>query len=157
MSTIGEKFDKQFDVENLVKEVEEIEANGGGGDFAEVPAGSYDVKIQKLELGESKNSGNPMLICWFKILAGEYKGQLIFMNQVLHEAFLRHRANEFLRSLDSGEEVKFRGFADYENLIMDVFEAVDGKLEFGLKYGENSKGYKTYQITDVYDADGNEG
>jgi len=34
---------------------------------------------------------------------------------------------------------------------MDIHEAIDGKLEYGLKYGKNSKGYNTYEITDVFE------
>ena len=92
-----------------------------------------------------------MLTVWMKILEGEYKGQLIFYNQVVDMGFGLHNANEFLRSLDSGLDVTFENFRQYGNLIMDIHEAIDGKLEYGLKYGKNSKGYNTYEITDVFE------
>src|SRR5690606_32566074 len=98
MTTIWEKFDKMIDTkalkENAAKAAEQ-------GDFSEVPHGKYEVSIEKLELGESKN-GNPMMVCWMQILDSEYKGSYIFYNQVLHVGFGVHKANEFLRSLDSG-------------------------------------------------------
>lgn len=148
INNIWEKFDKMVDVENLKKDVAEVAENGL--QFREVPDGKYEVKIEKMELKESK-SGRPMLTVWMKILEGEYKGQLIFYNQVIDMGFGLHNANEFLRSLDSGIDVEFENFTQYNNLIMDIHEAIDGKLEYGLEYGTNSKGYNTYEITDVFE------
>ena len=145
---IWEKFDKQVDVEGLKEDVKEAAENKI--EFKEVPEGRYEVKIEKMELKESKK-GRPMVSIWMKILAGECKGQLIFYNQVVDMGFGLHNANEFLRSLDSGLDVTFENFRQYGNLIMDIHEAIDGKLEYGLKYGKNSKGYNTYEITDVFE------
>lgn len=48
---------------------------------------------------------------------------------------------------------EFKGYAAYNNLIMDVFEEIDGQaLEYGLEYGENKKGFNTYKIVDVFEA-----
>ena len=43
------KFDKAFDVEGLKRDVEELEKSDKGGEFKEVPLGSYTVKIEKME------------------------------------------------------------------------------------------------------------
>lgn len=150
MSNIWDKFDKAIDVESLAKDVEEAAENGSN--FREVPHGEYEVKIEKLELVESK-AGDPMVSCWMKVLAGEYKGSMIFMNQVITKGFQIHIVNEFLRSLDSGLEVKFKTYKQYGQLLMDIHEAIDGKLEYGLKYGEGKKGFSTYEITDVWEVE----
>ena len=105
-----------------------------------------------MELKLSKNN-NPMLSVWFKVLAGDEKGRLIFMNQVVTQKFQVHICNDFLRSLDSGIDVKFTDFGQYEQLIMDIHEAIDGKLEYGLKYGVTKKGFNTFEITDVYETE----
>ena len=105
-----------------------------------------------MELTESKK-GRPMLTVWMKILEGEYKGQLIFYNQVVDIGFGLHNANKFLRSLDSGLDVEFENFRQYGNLIMDIHEAIDGRLEYGLKYSKNSKGYDEFEITDVFEVE----
>lgn len=152
MANIWEKFNSAYDVKNLAEEVAEAEANGDTGTFEEVPHGTYDVVISKMELKLSKND-NPMLSVWFKVLAGNSKGSLIFMNQVITQKFQIHITNEFLRSLDSGLDVKFIDYGQYEQLIMDIHEAIDGKLEYGLKYGETKKGFSTFDITDVYEAE----
>ncbi len=145
---IWEKFDKQVDVEGLKKDAQAAAENKI--EFKEVPEGHYEVKIDKMELTESKK-GRPMLTVWMKILEGEYKGQLIFYNQVVDIGFGLHNANKFLRSLDSGLDVEFENFRQYGNLIMDIHEAIDGKLEYGLKYSKNNKGYDEFKITDVFE------
>ena len=145
---IWEKFDKQVDVEGLKEDVKEAAENKI--EFKEVPEGRYEVKIEKMELRQSK-TGRPMVTFWFKILQGEYNNQYIFWNQVVDMGFGLHKVNEFLRSLDSGLEVQFENFTQYGNLLMDIHEAIDGKLEYGLKYSKNSKGYDEFEITDVFE------
>lgn len=141
------KFDKQVDLEGLKKDIEDSANN----DFEEVPLGIYEVAITKLELGESKK-GDPMVKVWFKIVSGEYKGSLLFMNQVITRGFQIHIVDEFLRSLDSGIDIHFDSYSQYNELLMDVFEAIDGNFEFALKYGEN-KGFNTFEITDIFELD----
>lgn len=150
MANIWEKFDKAIDVEGLQKDVQEAAENGAN--FREVPHGEYEVKIEKLELVESK-AGDPMVTVWFKVLTGDYKGSMIFMNQVITKGFQIHIMNEFLRSLDSGYDVEFRSYSQYGQLLMDIHEAIDGQFEYGLKYGEGKKGFNTYEIVDVYEVE----
>ena len=147
---IWEKFDKQVDVEGLKEDVKEAAENKI--EFKEVPEGKYEVKITKMELKESKK-GRPMVSIWMKILEGEYKGQLIFYNQVVDIAFGLHKVNKFLRSLDSGLEVQFDNFTQYGNLLMDIHETIDGVLEYGLKYSKNNKGYDEFEITDTFEVE----
>lgn len=149
------RFDDELDLEELAQEIDTAEkGNGGSGEYKEVPLGNYEAKIDKLELSVSK-LGKPMLTCWFKILAGEFKNSRLFMNQVIERGFQIHIANDFLRSLDSGLEIKFTpngGYKAYEQMVMDVAEAIDG-LEYAVKYGETAKGFKTFEITDVFETE----
>lgn len=149
MANIWDKFDKTIDTEGLKKDVKEAAENGGGS-FEEVPEGTYEVEVEKLELKETKK-GDPMLSCWMKVTAGGCKGRLIFYNQVLTSGFGIHNANEFMKSLDSGVDVKFDNFKQYNDVILDVFEAINDKLAYALEYGKNSKGFNTYKITDVFE------
>lgn len=147
---IWTKFDQMVDTEGLKEDVREAAENKI--DYKEVPEGRYEVKIEKIELKQSK-TGRPMVAFWFKILEGEYKNQYIFWNQVVDIGFGLHKVNEFLRSLDSGLEVQFENFTQYGNLLMDIHEVIDGKLEYGLKYSKNSKGYDEFEITDVFEVE----
>lgn len=150
MANIWEKFDKVIDIEGLQKDVQEVAKNSAN--FREVPHGEYEVKIEKLELIESK-AGDPMVTVWFKVLAGDYKGSMIFMNQVITKGFQIHIMNEFLRSLDSGYDVEFKSYSQYAQLLMDIHEAIDGELEYLLKYSEGKKGFSNYEIVDVYEVE----
>lgn len=104
----------------------------------------------------TSKKGDPMLSCWMKIIDGEYKGSLIFMNQVVTQGFQIHIANEFLRSLISEVEdadkpdVIFKTYNQYNGMVMDVMELIDGNFEYLLDYGENSKGFNTFEIKEVY-------
>jgi hypothetical protein len=148
MSDIFEKFNSMIDVEGLKKDVET--AASSDGDFVEVPYGDYEVKVTKIELGEtgakSKTPGMPMAKVWFDILAGDFKGQKIFMNQMLTSGFGIHKMNELLNSLETGITVQFENFQQYSDLFKQIFEAVDGTAEFQLSYGQNNKGFNTYNI-----------
>ena len=148
MSNIWSKFDKTIDAEGLKKDI--ANAAEGSMEFKEVPEGQYDVKITKMEPNTSKK-GAPMLTIWFKVLAGEYEGSLIFYNQVLSQGFGIHNANEFLRSLDTKIDIEWNSMEQYADLILDVFEEVDGNLEFALDYSKNNKGYNVYKITEVFE------
>jgi hypothetical protein len=145
---IFERFNSMFDIDGLKKDIED--AANSGGDFKEVPKGDYEVKVVKIELGQtgekSKTPGMPMAKVWFEVIAGEYKGQKIFMNQMLTSAFGFHKMNEFLASLETGVHVVFENFGQYADLFAQIFDAVDGKAEYQLNYGENAKGYSTYTI-----------
>lgn len=151
MANIWNKFDKNIDVEGLKKDAEE--ASQGNSDFKEVPHGDYEVEVNKLELRESKK-GSPMLTIYFKIISGEYNSSLIFYNQVLSSGFGLHKANEMLRSLDSGIEVEFENFSKYNDMLMDIAEAIDGTLEYQLRYTANKKNkdFSEYEIVEVFES-----
>lgn len=145
------KFDKKVDLEGLKNDIADAEENGGGN-FKEVPLGTYEVAITKLELGESKKD-DPMVKVWFKIVSeGEFKNSLIFMNQVITQGFQIHIVNEFLRSLETDVDITFESYSQYADMLMDVFEEIEGNYEYGLKYGEN-KGFNTFEITDIFELD----
>lgn len=144
MSNIWEKFDKEID-KDIQKQIEEAE----NSEYAEVPLGDYEVKVDNMELKISK-SGNPMVSIWFKIVAGKFKNNLLFMNQVINMPFQIGIANKILRALAPNVEVEFQTYTQYANLIMDIFEEIDGKFEYAIKYGEK-KGFSTFEILDIFE------
>lgn len=148
--TIWEKFDQMVDTEGLKKDLKEVEENKVN--YEEVPEGLYEVRIENIELKES-NTKRPMVSIWMRILEGPYKNQMLFWNQVVDIGLGLHKVNEFLRSLDTGLNIEFENFRQYNELLMDVFEAIDGKLEYGVKYSKNSKGYSEFEITDVFEVE----
>ena len=116
-NNIWDEFDKTLDIEGMQKDIKNAQENNI--EYKEVPLGQYEVSIDKLELKKSKN-GDPMVSAWMKILNGEYKGQNIFMNQVITLGFQIHNVNEFLRSLDTGLEIEFIKYSQYADLSMEL-------------------------------------
>jgi hypothetical protein len=54
--------------------------------------------------------------------------------------------NELLNGLETGITVHFENFVQYGDLFEQIFKAVDGVAEYQLHYGENNKGFATYDI-----------
>ena len=146
---IWDQFDNAIDTKALA---DEVKNSADSPSYREVPEGTYEVAVEKLELVSSKN-GKPMGTIWFKVLTGEYKGSRIFYNQVLEQALQVHMFNEFVRSLDSGVNVEFTSYRQSGEILMNVAEAIDKKLEYGLVYGKNNKGYPTFEIEEVFEVE----
>ena len=154
-NNIFAQWDNAVDVEGLQKDIHEAEQNGGSGNFKEVPPGNYEVSIEKMELRATKEEKKPMVSVWMKVVSdGEFKGSLLFMNQVITQGFQIHIVNEFLRGLmkECADDtvVEFKSYAQYANLLMDVHELVAESFEYGIKYGKTKKGFDTFEILEVY-------
>ena len=152
MANIFDKWDKEIDTQGLASDVKEAAENGT--EFKEVPHGDYEVSIQQMELKASKK-GDPMVSIWFKIVSeGEFKGSMIFFNQVITQGFQVHIVNELLRTMvsemDDAPVVEFVTYKQYANLIMDIFEAVNENFEYALAYKKGKKDFSTYEITEVF-------
>lgn len=152
MASIFEKWDKAIDVEGLQKDIAEADQGNSQGEFKEVPVGNYEVKIEKMEL-KASSKGDPMVSIWFRILNGEYEKCMLFMNQVITQGFQISQMNRFLKSMEAvdASAVEFKNYGQYNDLLMDIFEAVDENLEFLLEYKQNNKGYSVYSIKEVYE------
>lgn len=153
MANIFDKWDKEIDTEGLANDVKEA-AENGGGDFKEVPHGDYEVAVQQMELKASKK-GDPMVSIWFKIVSeGEFKGSMIFFNQVITQGFQVHIVNEMLRmmvsEMEDAPEIEFKSYKQYGNLIMDIFEAINENFEYALAYKKGKKDFSTYEIKEVF-------
>lgn len=150
MANIFDKWNKSVDLNGLRNDIADASQNKGSGEYVDVPIGNYEVKITKAEVKATRN-GDPMATIWFKIVEGEYKNQNLFMNQVITQGFQIHIVNNFLESLDTGLNIEFIDYDQYNNLLMDVAEKVEELgLEYLLEYGEK-KGFNTFKISEVYE------
>lgn len=147
-TNLWDKFDKAVDTKGLAEDVKEAKENGVS--YKEVPHGTYEVAIDKMELIASKTSGDPMVTIWFEVLEGEYKGSRIFYNQVITQPFQIAIVLQFLESLDSGIDVKFERYNQFGNLLMDVLEAIDNVHEYELTYSKAKGTFSNYEITQVF-------
>ena len=154
--SIFEKYSKKINAEELAASQKEISENASGGDYKEVPLGTYEVEVNKLECKLSSTK-KPMVSIWFKILEGEYKNSLIFYNGVFTEDWMRHRVVKMLSTLlnDPTHEaeinliLKSGDVDEINNFCMDIHEEIDGQFEYLLDY-DQKKGYNTYNIKEVY-------
>ena len=145
------KFQEQFPAAEMTKAVEQAKENGG---YEKIPDGEYRCKVEKMELRESKN-GAPMCSIMFRIVAGDHKKQCIFYNRVLagtkNDGFMMKSNNDFLESLDSGVPVSFESREQYNDMILDIAEAIDAdKLEYTVEVTTDGK-YQTLEIVDIID------
>lgn len=150
--SIFDKWDNNIDTDGLQKDIAEAEKSGGSGNYEEVPTGKYEVKIEKMEIKESKK-GDPMFFCQFRILQGNFKNSCMFMNQVITQGFQIGQVNKFLRALDAVDEVEFKSYGQYNDLILDIMEEIDGKLEFLVEFKKSKKDFPIYEIKEVYEVE----
>jgi hypothetical protein len=149
VKNIWEEFDKKIDTEGLKKDV--ADAVDNKREFSEVPVGTYEVKIVKMNLQLNKK-GNPMVCIWFKILDGNYKNQNIFMYQVISQGFQINIVNELLCSLETDIEVVWDNYTKYNEMLLEIAEWLDiNPLEYELEYGKTEKGFNKFKITNVFD------
>lgn len=144
------KFNQQFPADKVKKEMKEAAENGGNS----LPDGEYTVKLDKMELGES-SKGALMIKAQFRITKGDHKKQCVFKNQVLtgtkNDGFMMVKAKEFLESLDSGIDVVFEDWEQFNDLILDIAEAVQ---EDGLQYVitlDTDDKYQNFEIINILD------
>ena len=147
--SIFEKFDSQIDVAGLAKDAKEA-GKGSSGSYVEVPHGTYEVSVKKMELKESK-AGKPMVAIQFKVLSGQYAKSVIFYNQVITQGFQVHLVNEILRKLCNNRlEVGFTNYTQYNDLLLDTFE-ITGEYEYALSYTAGKGGFSNYEVTEVFE------
>ena len=142
------KFDSMFDLEGLKNDIQA--AAERNTERVEVPDGQYECKVEKMEMKESK-TGNPMVSIWFRILAGDFKNSILFMNQTIHTGFGLHTAKKMLSYMDTGLPVDFQSFAQFAGLIDSVKEAIETQnLEYAVKYTTTKNDFKNFDIIEVF-------
>ena len=149
-----DKINRSVDLEGLRKDVENASENGTG-DFPTIPAGKYEVALVSLEIKGTKKDNRPMLAVSFKILSGEFKNQRLFMNRVIYgtkdDGRMIKSAVGWLNTLDSGVDVAFQDYKQFADLVMDVAEAIDGKIEYAVEYDDSQ--FNSIKIVEVFDVE----
>lgn len=145
------KFNEEFPANQIKKQMKETEENGGGNDL---PDGEYKVKLDKMELAQSQK-GQLMIKAQFRIQAGDHKKQCVFVNRVLtgtkNDGFMMIKAKEFLQSLDSGIEVEFTDWEQFNDLVLDIADAVkEDDLTYIIVLDTDGK-YQNFDVIDVLD------
>lgn len=136
--------------DELMEQLENLD--NGVEDRIEIPAGTYECVPEKIELTKSKN-GNPMTVVWLRIVAGQYKKNMLFCNLVMKEKYGIHRAKEFMRKLEPSCAVKFESYTQWDILLKGIKEELAGKFSYLIKVEDSKpdkegKVYKNYFVKD---------
>ena len=146
-----QNFDLKID-NNLLNDIQNASSNNG--DFEELPLGRYEVKINSMQLTQSKN-GDPMTKTIFEVVQGQYKGRYMFKNSVIYkgdrnDAWRLKQELNFINSLQPNDQVNFYSFSDFEKQISDAFANINSrKLEYLVEIKEKNN-FRTYSVIEVY-------
>lgn len=146
-----QNFDLKID-NNLLNDIANASANSG--DFEELPIGRYEVKINSMELTQSKK-GDPMTKTIFEVVQGQYKGRYIFKNSVIYkgdrnDAWRLKQELDFINSLQPSDQVNFYSFSDFEKQVSNAFANINSrKLEYLIEIKEKNN-FRTYSVVQVY-------
>ena len=146
-----QNFDLKID-NNLLNDIQNASANTG--EFEELPLGRYEVKINSMQLTQSKN-GDPMTKTIFEVVQGQYKGRYMFKNSVIYkgdrnDAWRLKQELNFINSLQPNSQVNFYSFSDFEKQISNAFADINShKLEYLIEIKEKNN-FRTYSVIEVY-------
>lgn len=138
-NSIFDKFDKIVDLDALKKDVEAAENNT----FEEMPFGTYIVKVDNMELSLGKGDNAHKL--YLKVRFKTESGKCIFMTQSVMSGFPLKKSMDFLKSLESSQDVVFTKYIDFSELVISVFAEIEDK-KYNLEYSQNAKGFKEFNI-----------
>ena len=147
------KFDEQVNLEQLKKDAAEIKKNGGTGDYPEIEAGEYHGKIEKLEVGATRDN-RPMLKVQFRITEEPHKKCCLFMNRVLYgtknDANMIASAIGWLETLEPSEDIDviFESYSQFADMVLDVAEDI-ADLEYDINYDPNR--FNSISIEEVFE------
>lgn len=146
-TNIWSSYDQQYNTQELINQIAEAASNSA---YNQPPVGKYEVKITDLELTTSK-SNKPMVKVVFEIVAGDKKGQKIYMNQLVTQGFQIHKNNTFLKNLGVDADIIFVDFGQYARLMEAVNNLIKtNRLEYLLDFSQNQKGYNEFNILEIY-------
>ena len=147
------KFDSMINEAELSKQLEEAKNNAPQTN-KEVPAGNYTVKVEKMEVGATKD-GRPMFKVQCRILEGEFKKWCVFMNRVLYgtknDANMISSVIGWLQKLEPSMTVEFKNYSQFADLVLDIFEEVADAVELDVAY--DPEAFNSISIEEVFDAE----
>lgn len=160
--SIFDKLDKEINLSDINKQIAEASENT----YEDVPAGEYIAKIEKMELGMTKDN-RPMFKVQMRLIEAAHGGEeeeaylakypkkkpCVFMNRVLYgtknDGLMIAGIVGWLNKIGFLQPIEFRGYADFERVIMDCAEECSN-LEFAIDYDPDE--FNAISIVDVYDA-----
>ena len=163
------KFDNAINEVELAKQLEEAKNNAPQGESLETPAGNYVTKIEKMEVGATKD-GRPMFKVMLRVIeAGEgasdevkdylshfkNKKPCLFMNRVIYgtknDANMINSVIGWLQGLEPENTVEFKNYSQFSELVLDIYEELADAVELDVMYDPNA--FNSISIEGVFDAE----
>lgn len=146
-----DKFDKLINADELNKAITEAK-NNPQSTTKEIPAGDYTVKIEKMELGATKD-GRPMFKVQCRIKDGEFKKWCLFMNRVIYgtknDANMIASVVGWLEKLETETVPEFKSYSQFADCVLDIFEEVADAVELDVYYDPEE--FNSITINEIYD------
>lgn len=148
------KFDALIDKDEMEKDIKEAKEN----EYTEVPGGEYECKIEKIEIGETKEKHEPMFKVMLRITEGKFAKQCLFFNRKIYGNKKSERWNDgkaiqtvigWLENLQCDIDLYFESYSQFNDLICDIAEDVVGTVGVTVAYDPDA--FNPISIEDVYD------
>ena len=118
------KYDKLIDEKALSEQLKNAESNS----FDPLPEGEYEVKLEKLEVTESK-AGKLMLAAQYRVLRGAQKNKCMFQNIILfgtkNDGFMIHNAKKLIEDL--GFDIEFENYSQFASEVDEIADSAIGE------------------------------
>lgn len=133
-------------------------------DFADVPNGDYIVGIDKMEVKLTKDQKKLMFAVQMTIKENadgsksDQKGRKIFFNRVISGNRVSENWNDgraiksvitWLDKLGTDIVPEFINYSDFAEMVLDIFQEVQGKIELDVTYKADN--FNPVTINEVYD------
>jgi len=119
------KYDKKVNRKELEEQMKKASENS----FDPIPAGDYEVKLEKLELKENSKN-NLMISAQYRILNGPEKNKCLFQNITIsgtkNDGFMLHQAKELINNL--GFDIEFESYVQFGEEVEEIADSAIGEL-----------------------------
>ena len=140
------RFNDMINKDEYNRQFADIEKNGGKRTYEDIPEGTYEVKLARLELVSNKKD-EPMVKIAFVILKGEFKGQWIWNNYNVIYPLATHNLNTLLKEMNPETPIVWDGdFAHYADMLADVLEELENNAGFVLTLTKDKKDFNVISI-----------
>lgn len=158
------KFDELANKEQLEKDYKDAIENGGTGEYDEVPAGTYVVKIENMEIKATKDKGEPMFSVMCRIVEdeehdGKFVKNCIFFNRKIYGNKESDKWNDgkaiatvtgWLDKLETETVPEFKSYSQFAECVLDIMEEVEEyKLLLEVKYDKDK--FNPISIVEVFE------
>lgn len=147
-------FDSKVNMEDLQKDINSQPKR----EYEDVPAGTYDVSFDKMEIKTTKKGDKVMFAVQANILDGDQKKRKIFFNRVISglvspkwtDGQAIKSVMTWLDELETGVDTEFKSYSDFADVVMDVYQTASAeKIGATVEYDKDA--FDSMKIIEVFE------